>query len=230
MVKIKPKVKIREKVPQKMGTKALIPIIVILVAVLLIGGFFLLKPRKDNPVAVSSLDSTQIVNSKVNTPDSTLKSDIETSEAKTITDKNNSALSSDDTKKSDQSEKNETSRIQIKEQQSTVGSSFKKGETYKIYQFQFGKSDYSQSNLELDNLIVTMKNEPSIKISISAYTDKVGDASYNKLLSENRAKAIRDYLVSKGIENSRLRVIGKGISTKYPTDAENRRAEFEIIN
>jgi outer membrane protein OmpA-like peptidoglycan-associated protein len=105
---------------------------------------------------------------------------------------------------------------------------YKQGEVYKVYQFPFGASDYSQPNPELDKLVEVMKQNPTIKISVLAYTDNVGDPDYNQILSVKRAKAINDYLVRKGIEASRLSFQGKGISTKYQSNSENRRAEFVL--
>jgi outer membrane protein OmpA-like peptidoglycan-associated protein len=106
---------------------------------------------------------------------------------------------------------------------------YEQGKTYKIYQFSFGKFDYSQPDLELDKLTEVMKEHPNMKIQIFAYTDKVSSAEFNQVLSEKRAKTICDYLVSKGIDKERLSCQGKGISTKYDNDAENRRVEF-ILN
>jgi outer membrane protein OmpA-like peptidoglycan-associated protein len=103
---------------------------------------------------------------------------------------------------------------------------YKQGEAYKVYQFPFGDGSYSRPNPELDKLAKTLAENPDAKIQIFAYTDKVGSAEFNQTLSTKRAKAIYDYLVSKGIDKGRLSYQGKGISTKYGSDAENRRAEF----
>ncbi|MDR1672545.1 MAG: OmpA family protein, partial [Bacteroidales bacterium] len=92
--------------------------------------------------------------------------------------------------------------------------------------FPFGDGSYSQPNPELDKLAEVLTNHPEVKIQIFAYTDKVGSAAYNQALSVKRAKAIYDYLLSKGIDKGRLSYQGKGISTQYDSDAENRRAEF----
>jgi outer membrane protein OmpA-like peptidoglycan-associated protein len=105
---------------------------------------------------------------------------------------------------------------------------YKRNESYSVYQFPFGVFDYSQPNPELDKLVKVLKQNPAMKISISAYTDNVGDPVYNQALSELRAKAINDYLVRNGIEINRLSYSGKGISSKYLTKAENRRAEFVL--
>jgi outer membrane protein OmpA-like peptidoglycan-associated protein len=103
---------------------------------------------------------------------------------------------------------------------------YNQGEAYKVYQFPFGDGNYSKSNPELDKLAKILAENLNVKIQIYAYTDKVGSAEFNQTLSAKRAKAIYDYLVSKGIDKSRLSYQGKGISTKYSSDAENRRAEF----
>jgi len=108
----------------------------------------------------------------------------------------------------------------------SVNIPYKKGEAYKIYQFPFGSGVYTQPDPELDKLVDVLKKNSSVKIAISAYTDQVGSAEYNRNLSERRAKAIFDYIASRGIDVKRMSFQGKGISTKYPTDEENRRAEF----
>jgi outer membrane protein OmpA-like peptidoglycan-associated protein len=105
---------------------------------------------------------------------------------------------------------------------------YKQGETYKVYQFPFGKGNYSQPDPELDKLAKVLTDNPAVKIQIFAYTDIVGSAKSNQILSQTRAKAIYDYLVSKGVDKSRLSYQGKGISTKYNSNAENRRAEFVL--
>jgi len=114
------------------------------------------------------------------------------------------------------------------ETKSSEVSPYQKGVSYEVYLFPFGMSDYSQPNPELDKLVEVMKKNPNMKISIFAYTDNVGSANFNQILSDKRAKAIRDYIISKSIEINRIAYLGKGISMKYPTDVENRRAEFVL--
>jgi outer membrane protein OmpA-like peptidoglycan-associated protein len=105
---------------------------------------------------------------------------------------------------------------------------YKKGEAYKVYQFPFGDGSYSKPDPELEKLVKVMTENKDVKIQIYAYTDKVGSVGFNQALSDKRAKAIYDYLVSKGIDKSRLAYQGKGILTKYGSNAENRRAEFVL--
>jgi outer membrane protein OmpA-like peptidoglycan-associated protein len=74
-----------------------------------------------------------------------------------------------------------------------------------------------------------------VKIEIGGHTDNVGADDANLLLSENRAKAVVEYVVSKGIEASRVSAKGYGETVPIgdnTTDqgrAKNRRTEFKII-
>jgi len=112
--------------------------------------------------------------------------------------------------------------------QSKANLPYRKNEAYRVYQFPFGDYQYSQADPDLDKLAEVLKQSPSMKISISAYTDDIGDADFNMALSKKRAKSIQDYLVAKGIDAGRMNSQGMGISTKYGTKAENRRAEFTL--
>ena len=81
-----------------------------------------------------------------------------------------------------------------------------------------------------------MKNNPDILlIEIAGHTDQRGDAEYNRMLSEERAKAVREYLVEHGnIRPARLDARGYGATellVEEDTDeahAQNRRVEFRI--
>lgn len=87
---------------------------------------------------------------------------------------------------------------------------------------------------ELDRLVKLLQDNPSLQIEISGHTDDVGSDKDNLLLSENRAKAVVDYLQQKGIAASRLQAKGYG-ETKPIADnsteegkALNRRTEVKI--
>jgi len=116
-------------------------------------------------------------------------------------------------------------------QEATVNANmpYKNNEFYKVYQFPFGASNYSQTNPELDKLAEVLKKNPTLHIYITAYTDDIGGEAINRNLSVKRAKSICDYLINKGIDAGRIKHEGKGISTKFANKAQNRRAEFEII-
>lgn len=88
----------------------------------------------------------------------------------------------------------------------------------------------------LENLNSYLKENPNVKIKIIGHTDLNGDYQENVVLSRNRADAVKDYLVKKGIDSSRIVTDGKGSSEpivphKNPkTDYKNRRTEFQIIS
>jgi len=83
----------------------------------------------------------------------------------------------------------------------------------------------------LDNAAVQMKNDPHLRASIAGYTDGSSREARIKGLGLKRAQAVVDYLVSKGIDASRLSATDGGASTigNSKTEAgrkENRRAEI----
>ncbi|GAB4145901.1 MAG: hypothetical protein Fur0041_20400 [Bacteroidia bacterium] len=102
--------------------------------------------------------------------------------------------------------------------------------------FDFDKSTLKpESYLELDRLVKLLNDVPSLKIEISGHTDSKGADDYNLKLSDARAKAVVDYLISKGIKADRLQSIGYGETKPIDTNdteegrANNRRTEFKII-
>ncbi|MDP4266216.1 MAG: OmpA family protein [Bacteroidota bacterium] len=92
-----------------------------------------------------------------------------------------------------------------------------------------------ESITELEKLVDFMTKNSKLKIEISGHTDNVGDDKSNQLLSENRAKAVVDFLISKNISSNRLSPKGYGktkpVDTNDTSDgrANNRRTEFKII-
>jgi OOP family OmpA-OmpF porin len=88
----------------------------------------------------------------------------------------------------------------------------------------------------LDEAVSILKKNPSIKLEIQGHTDSRAPKEYNQTLSENRAKAVMEYLVNKGISPSRLATVGYGLSRPIAPNttpegmAKNRRAELKQIN
>jgi len=103
--------------------------------------------------------------------------------------------------------------------------------------FDFDKSTLrSESTNELERLTKLLTDVPTLKIEISGHTDNKGSAEYNQKLSESRAKAVVDYLVSKGIGADRLQFKGYGLTQPMAgneTDEGrqlNRRTEFKVLS
>ena len=89
---------------------------------------------------------------------------------------------------------------------------------------------------KLNEVVTILQDNPSFKVQIDGHTDDVGKDEYNHTLSHNRAASVRAYLVSKGIDESRLSSTGYG-ETKPIADnttaagrAKNRRVEMTLRN
>jgi len=93
----------------------------------------------------------------------------------------------------------------------------------------------ASSKAELDRVAAGLRGQPTMGLIIEGHTDATGPDAYNLTLSKLRAKAARDYLVSQGIESSRLQAEGYGESRPIASNktkegrAENRRVEFKVI-
>lgn len=97
----------------------------------------------------------------------------------------------------------------------------------------------SDAKPELEKLYLVLKNYPEMKIVLSSHTDARGKKGYNKRLSKRRAESVIRYLMSKGIDKSRLKANGMGetvminncydgIECTEEQHQENRRTEFVI--
>jgi outer membrane protein OmpA-like peptidoglycan-associated protein len=109
-------------------------------------------------------------------------------------------------------------------------------ETLKNIQFELNSSKLQEVSLiELNKLLQLMNDNPNIKVQISGHTDNSGTEQHNIQLSLARAKAVADYLISKGINANRLTWKGYGSSKPFADNATeqgralNRRTEFTII-
>lgn len=101
-------------------------------------------------------------------------------------------------------------------------------------EFEKGKTDLSDaSKFVLHDLATLMGKQQQIKLKIVGHTSAEGDAKFNQKLSEGRAKAAVDFLVSQGISQDRLQWEGKGSSelkdAANPESNVNRRTEFIVI-
>jgi outer membrane protein OmpA-like peptidoglycan-associated protein len=81
----------------------------------------------------------------------------------------------------------------------------------------------------MDRIAELMKEAPQVKLRIEGHTDAAGSAGYNMTLSQRRALSVGEYLVSQGVDPSRLILVGKGMTeplTRNPYDPTNRRVQF----
>ncbi len=103
--------------------------------------------------------------------------------------------------------------------------------------FESGSSKLlASSDTELGKLIWSLRKNTNLHIEISGHTDNVGDAKANQKLSEERAKAVYDYLVFRGIESERLSYVGYGETQPIADNATeagrqtNRRTAFKVTS
>lgn len=102
--------------------------------------------------------------------------------------------------------------------------------------FDFDKWDLRpESYVELNHVVKLLKENPAIEIEMSAHTDSKGSDEYNFKLSDNRAKSVREYIISQGISETRIISQGYGetkpVATNETDDGRqlNRRVEFKIL-
>jgi outer membrane protein OmpA-like peptidoglycan-associated protein len=86
----------------------------------------------------------------------------------------------------------------------------------------------------LTKIAKQLQTDPSLKIAVEGHTDNVGSAAKNQTLSEKRANAVRDYLVSSGIASDHITATGRGAEAPIVTNKtaagrqQNRRVELVI--
>lgn len=99
----------------------------------------------------------------------------------------------------------------------------------------------SDAAIVLDNVVNIMKQNPTLRIELSSHTDSRGSDAYNMSLSRRRAEAAVNYLVSKGIEKTRLSARGygetkplnecvNGINCNEDQHQQNRRTEIKVLS
>jgi len=102
--------------------------------------------------------------------------------------------------------------------------------------FEFDKSDLTpETKVELDRAVKILQDNPDAVIELQGSTDSVGSDAYNQALGERRAKAVFDYLKSKGINPNRLKTVSLGESKPVASNAtdagraQNRRVDLVIV-
>jgi outer membrane protein OmpA-like peptidoglycan-associated protein len=101
--------------------------------------------------------------------------------------------------------------------------------------FDTDKYDLKEKSVtELEKIIYFLSENPAITIEISGHTDNTGNPAYNQQLSERRAQAVYNYLISRGIEARRIQAKGYGQTRPVASNTTeegkqlNRRIEFLI--
>ena len=102
--------------------------------------------------------------------------------------------------------------------------------------FDTDKFDIKKESIkELDKVVSFLNSSPNTKIEISGHTDNKGSETHNQSLSQNRAKSVVEYLISKGVNKSRLSYKGYGSSNPIDSNdtkegrSNNRRTEMRIL-
>ena len=102
--------------------------------------------------------------------------------------------------------------------------------------FEFDKSNLTpETKAELDRVAKIMQDDPNVMLELQGNTDSVGTDAYNKALGERRAKAVFDYLKSKGINPNRLKMVSFGESKPVASNAtdagraQNRRVDLVVV-
>ena len=89
---------------------------------------------------------------------------------------------------------------------------------------------------QLDQIIKFLESNETLRLEISGHTDNVGSLKSNTKLSEDRAKAVVDYIISKGVDAGRLESKGYAFTQPIAPNnteegrAKNRRVEFKILS
>lgn len=104
----------------------------------------------------------------------------------------------------------------------------------KNIEFVTGKSEISPKSEKILQIVLSAMNKiPTMEFDIIGHTDNVGNPDKNRTLSQERAEAVKEWLVSRGIDASRLTPIGKGQdeplvpNTTDENKQKNRRVEFK---
>ena len=108
-------------------------------------------------------------------------------------------------------------------------------DNFNAAEFEKGKADLPEAaKFVLHDLAKVMEKNPQVKLRLEGHTSAEGDADFNQKLSEARAQAAVDFLISnEGVDASRLEAVGLGSTqlknTDDPMAPENRRTEFVVV-
>ncbi|PPL00293.1 OmpA family protein [Parapedobacter indicus] len=120
---------------------------------------------------------------------------------------------------------------------------FQVGQTFELENIYYDFDKYNirrDAAVILDELVRTLRDNPTLKIELSSHTDSRGSHAYNEILSQRRAQSAVDYLVSRGIERARMvakgygetRLVNRcadGVECSAAEHQANRRTEVTIL-
>jgi type IX secretion system PorP/SprF family membrane protein len=104
------------------------------------------------------------------------------------------------------------------------------------FNFEFNSSELDEASTQyLDDLKDALLQDEHLRVKLTGHTDNIGNAKFNHRLSLHRANAIKEYLVSKGVDAGRIETEGKGLTEPLNDNqteegrAKNRRVELTIL-
>ncbi len=198
------------------------------------------EPVKDATIEITYEGTDEVTEVKVNGNDGKFAAIVKTSKPQDVmvtVKKEGSAFDSKviskeeikEIKKDPKNVKIEGTELRVKE--------LKVGEAYTINDILYTTNSFELNNRSkfiLKGFARFLSENPKISVLIQGHTDDVGDDDENMILSDNRAKGVKDYLVSLGVESSRLKAKGygetepKNPNTSALNRAKNRRTDFVI--
>ena len=121
--------------------------------------------------------------------------------------------------------------IRLSGRQTGCSPAFRKNLNFKSGKYDIEKQYFN----DLEKLVDLLNDEKDIKIEIAGHTDSIGIDQANQILSENRAKSVKSFLVRNKINHNRITCVGYGekqpISTNSTSEGrkKNRRIEIRIL-
>ena len=110
------------------------------------------------------------------------------------------------------------------------------GEFAKTIMFNSGKATFKDASYpQLDGIVAIMNEFKAVKFTIEGHTDSTGSNALNQKLSDDRANAVKNYFVSKGVDTNRLTAQGFGEDKPIDSNktsqgrANNRRVEIKVV-
>ncbi len=109
-------------------------------------------------------------------------------------------------------------------------------ETTLRFGFDFGQAELDKSSQDyLDELARALNDNPALEVELTGHTDNIGSHKFNMRLSLDRANTLKDELVKRGVDETRIAVYGRGETEPLNENvteqerAENRRVEMKIL-